>query len=261
MGRRSVPATALATFLLALALAFALALAAGFAPRPADGAGEGPVTVEIPDRVFTFGASVSPKALSRTTPTPVPLFIEGRLQLYSEPTDLAAVGIRSLDLELDRHIDLDAAALPLGALLATGTAHLLVAGSGEPPAPVPIDGTLVVYNRGARPGGAVLRLVLTLPAPIEETVATRIVIRSVPRGTGGRFGSRATVAIPKFAGGSAVLVGFALRFARSVPAGTGAVPVFTATCSDGKIVVDGRAEFGDGSVSETETVRACTPRP
>jgi hypothetical protein len=242
-------------------VALLLALAGALAARPAQGAGESPVSVGVTNLPITFNASFSPKALSPTKPTPAVLVLEGGPRFYSPPTDLAAVGVRSLELELDRRIGLDAAALPLGARLATGTARVLVAGPGEPPALVPVDGQLAVYNRGARPGGAVMRLVLSLPAPIGETVASPLVIRDVPRGTGGRFGSRAMVAIPRLDGGAAALVHFALRFAESVPSGAGAVPVFTATCTDGKIVIAAREELGAGYASEGEVVRACSPKP
>jgi hypothetical protein len=152
-----------------MAVVAASSAAAGFAVA----AGEGPVSVAVGTRYFSFSTSFTPKKIGRNEPTPVNLVLSGE---PVEPMGSFEPAIQEMAIEFDRHLTLNAEDLPTcnprfrseklcrRALIGKGEATVLFVGE-DPGEPLRIPTRLELYNGGKKDGAAVVYVELRLPDP------------------------------------------------------------------------------------------------
>src|SRR4051812_25723331 len=187
------------------------ALAAGAAAKPE--------VVQVGNVILTDNGGITPSKLPRHAQAPISAILEGRVRTADGAHPPA---LRSVDIEIDRTIELDARGLPacrIGQLEARTTdaakqaCRDAIVGAGEADvevafpeqAPFSATGPIVMFNGGVR-GGRTLLLIHTyvaVPAPT-AVVATVELTRARQK----RFGIRALASIPAVAGGA----GSATRF-------------------------------------------------
>jgi hypothetical protein len=233
-------------------LAVVLVLAAG------GGAGAAGA-IEIGQPLHTsFRFRADPKKLSRSKRTPVRISIAGR-NWTDDGSHVPAA--REIELALDRHFALDVEGVPVckggsrqvrgatlegceDALVGRGTIEAEVAYPEEPMTTV--TGSLRIYNRGRKPGGADLAGRAYFTAPITGVLLIPIEVRR--SADGGRYGWRAHLEIPKMAGGYGSIVGYSARIYKRI---------FSATCGDGSLQVRAGSTFVDGEFLASTERRPC----
>lgn len=262
--RRASRRLALAT--LALALLGAMALAAGSLA-----AGEGPVTVKVGNLELTANGGFTPKALSKTTPTPIALTAEGEVK---ESDGSHPPAVREVIVEGDKNASVDVKGLPVctsGQLQATDTAAALKAcksaliGEGTTTAqvafaeqkPIDVPSKLLIFNGGEKGGKTTFFIHAYFSTPISGAIVTTV---TVERKANGRFGLYSVAKIPQVAGGSGSIISFALKVNKGIKYKGKTYNPLSAKCTDGKLKVHVEAKFEDGTKAETEIIRACTPK-
>jgi hypothetical protein len=253
-----------------LGIAFASALAGATAiPNQ-------PNSVSIGEPRFTILGGITPTVLSKTKPAPIALTVFGQVHSVdgSHPPALT-----ELAFEADRNIAVDLRGYPSchgmsfqidppmtlaercrSAIIGKGIAHFEIK-LGEA-APIPVQGRLQIINAG-REGGIPTLLVstyITVPTPA-EIVAT-VQIKKIDDG---RYGTEATVTLPKIAGGGGSVTSFEARIKRRLPLEGKRFSPVTAKCPDGKLAIHVTGTFLDYETSETTTtssdiLRTCTGR-
>jgi hypothetical protein len=254
---------------LTVALCAAVALTAvGFASA----AGEGPVTVQVGNLKVTADGGFSPKALSKKTPEPISLQIEGKIATTdgTHPPALKEViiegdknavvnskGIPTCSSGQLQSRDTKAAEAACGkAILGTGTTTVEVAFPEQKP--IPVTSKLLLINGGSSGGTTTWYVHAYFNAPITGAIVTTVKIKKHAHG---RYGTLSVASIPKIAGGSGSVTSFQLTINRNVK-GTGGKtyhPIM-AKCTDGKLQVHGEAVFADGTKAATEVIRGCTSK-
>jgi hypothetical protein len=263
-GRRAPRRLALAT--LGLAMIAAMALAAGSLA-----AAEGPVTVRVGTLELTADGGFTPKALSKTTPTPIALTAEGEIK---ESDGSHPPAVREVIVEGDKNASFDVKGLPVcksAQLQATDTQAALAAckpaliGEGTTTAqvafaeqrPIDIPSKLLIFNGGEKGGKATFFIHAYFSQPISGAIVTTV---TVERKANGRFGLYSVARIPQIAGGSGSILSFALKVDKGISYKGKTYNPLSAKCTDGKLKVHVAAKFEDGTKAETEIVRACTPK-
>jgi len=219
---------------------------------------------------MTFGESFVPKALSRTVPTPIALRLWSRIRtLNGFPTP----PLSEFVFDADENSAIDVRGLPTcsggsrdirgsdprdvcgNTIVGEGTASFVVHFPDQPP--VPAKSGLTIFNGGAKAGVTTLyaHAPLTLPTPTGVVMPIRI-----ERIQEGRFASRATVEVPKIAGGAGSLTSFNATIGKDFVRNGKTVSVLTAKCPSGKIRTRAEAKFSDGTSIRSRLVRNCVPR-
>ncbi len=207
----------------------------------------------------SFRFQMSPSRFPRAKAKPVRVSVSGK---YRTDDGSHVPALRELEVELDRHFTLDVKGIPgcgkgtlnvraatlegcEDAVVGRGTVEAEVAFPEQPLTSV--SGTLTVYNRGRKPGGADLLGWAYFPAPITGAIAVPVKVRRVD---GGRYGWRARLEIPKIAGGSGSITGYSVRFLDRI---------LSATCgSDGRLQIRAASTFVDGFLSVATGIRPCS---
>lgn len=218
----------------------------------------------------TFGASSTPRALSRTVPTPIALHLWSRIRSVDGSS---FTPIREFVFDADENGAIDVQGLPTcsvlqyrsrsanarekcaDAIVGAGTAILDI--HFPETTPIPVKAQLAVYNGGARAGVTTLHAFANITVPITTAVVMTIRIERI---RDGRFASRAIVTVPKIANGNGSLTSFSAMLARNFVREGKRVSVLTAKCPDGKIYSRAKAIFIDGTSIQSEFVRNCVPR-
>lgn len=250
----------------ALAVCGALAIA-GIAMA----AGEGPVTVTSGNIKLTFNGGFTPKALSKTTPTPIKLAAEGKIATLDGTHPPA---LKEFVVETDKNGSVTVAGLPtcrLSQLQSTDTSAAEAAcksaiiGTGQTSVqvqfpeqnPIAVHSKLVVFNGGEAGGVITFYIHAYFNAPITGAIVTTVKIKKIHNG---RFGTEAIATIPKIAGGSGSVTSFNLAIEKKYTYKGKKISVLAAKCTDGKLEAHGTATFSDGTKASAEIVRACTPK-
>lgn len=239
------------------------------------------------EEALTLDGVFSPKALSKSTPTPGALQISGRV---ASATGILPPALRELTIETDRHGALNLEGLPTcvlggrairrdadeirkdceGAIIGTGKAKFELAF----PAPAPnafgpaypeevrsdplfVDGELTIFNGGGGPHSATLLALVDLTGPYPVPIVAEVKVTTIHKG---RFGTEAVVSIPRVAGGRGTLVSFKARIFKKFAYKGGTKSVLTLTCADGEVLAHVHGVFEDGTESDTDIVRTCVPR-
>jgi hypothetical protein len=237
----------------------------------ASAAGEGPVTVQVGNLVFTANGGFTPKALSKTKQTPIALTAEGKI---STTDGTHPPALKEVVLETDKNGEVNVKGLPTcssGQLqsrdtkAAEGACGPAIIGSGQTTVevefpeqkPIPVSSKLLVFNGGFSGGTTTLYIHAYFSAPITGAIVTTVKIKKHPNG---RFGLKSVATIPKIAGGAGSVTSFNLKLNKGIKSGGKTYNPFTAKCTDGKLQVKALAKFADGTNAQTEIIRACTPK-
>jgi hypothetical protein len=253
---------------LTAALCAAMALSAvGFASA----AGEGPVTVQVGNLTFVADGGFTPKALSKKTPEPIALNVEGEIKTTdgSHPPALKEVIIWG-----DKNATVDSKGIPTcsGGQLqsrdttaAEGACGDAIIGEGDTTVevafpeqkPILVKSKLLLINGGSSGGTTTWYVHAYFNAPITGAIVTTVKIKNKKKG---RYGTYSVASIPKIAGGAGSVRDFQLTIDKDVKVGGKTFHPIMAKCTDGKLQVQGEAKFADGTKASAEVVRSCTPK-
>jgi hypothetical protein len=253
---------------LAVALCAAVALTA---VGMASAAGEGPVTVQVGNLVFTADGGFTPKALSKKTLEPIALQVEGKIGTTdgSHPPALKEVVI-----EGDKNAVVNSKGIPTcssGQLQSRDTkaaeaaCRPAIIGTGKTTVevefpeqkPIPVNSKLLLINGGSSGGTTTWYVHAYFNAPITGAIVTTVKIKNKPHG---RYGTLSVASIPKIAGGAGSVTSFQLTVKKDVKVGSKTFHPIMAKCTDGKLQVHGEAVFADGTKAAAEVIRGCTPK-
>ncbi|MGH2939249.1 MAG: hypothetical protein ACRDPE_14150 [Solirubrobacterales bacterium] len=227
--------------------------------------GEEPVTVRVEETDWTPDVGFSPKALSKTTYTPIRGFVSQELRAFPHPP-----AERELLLELDRNVMIQTQGLPVCRVgLQTGrtvdeTCKGTIVGHGEETMqvafaeqnPIDVPAKLQIFNGGERDGAITMYVYGYFSAPISGSLITKVVFTRIHDG---RFGWLADAQMPQITGGSGSVVDLDLKIGRQYSYEGKKASVLSAKCADGKLQAHFQVGFEDGTSGETTVTRACTP--
>ncbi len=227
-----------------------IALAVGAASATA-----GAVDLGLPVET-TLRLGVSPEQLPPSKPTHVRISLSGK---YRTSDGSHVPALRELKLEGDRHLALDLKGVPVcrgahldyrGAL--EDACRDAVIGRGDVEVEVQIaemlvevTGKLTLYKGARKAGGRSIVGNLVVPAPVTAEVGIPVQVRRIEDG---RFGWRATAAIPKIAAGAGSIAGYSVRIGKRF---------LTATCGGGRLELRVVSTFADGAELADRAVRRC----
>jgi hypothetical protein len=253
---------------LAVAACAAMALTAvGFASA----AGEGPVTVRVGNIELTADGGFTPKALSKKTPEPIALQVEGSIKTVDGTHPPA---LKEVVIEGDKNAVVSSKGIPTcssGQLQSRDTKAAEAAcgpaiiGEGKTTVevefpeqkPILVNSKLLLINGGSSGGTTTWYVHAYFNAPITGAIVTTVKIKKHPHG---RYGTLSVASIPKIAGGAGSVISFQLTVDKSVKAGGKTYHPITAKCTDGKLQVHAEGVFSDGTKAATEVIRSCTPK-
>lgn len=182
--------------------------------------------------------------------------------------------VRTLDLDVDGTIGLDAVGLPTcraaqlrsrtsaaaksacrGAIVGSGTAEVEVAFPEQ--TPFRSTGPLVLFNGGVRGRTTTVLLHAYVNVPAPTAIVTRATVTRIHRG---RFGLHIAVKVPKIAGGAGSVTMFDLRVGRRFTYKGRKKSFLTASCPTGTWATKGKVLFADGTRLGITHLFPCTPR-
>jgi hypothetical protein len=220
---------------------------------------------------WAFSAGFSPKALSKTTPTPIALKLSGQIKT-ADGTHPPA--LRELILETDRNGAIDVKGLPIcklglveerstalanevcpSAIVGRGTMDVEVAFPEQPP--ISLKSALTVFNGGFKQGVRTLLARVFVEKPVSAAVVTVVKIKKIHKG---RFGTEAIFSLPVIAGGSGSVTAFDATLFRRFSYKGKRASLLTLKCPDGKIRARAEAVFSDGTQANAEVLRPCIPK-
>jgi hypothetical protein len=256
-GRASVSARRVkAAFATALTAALAAIFLAGgaSAEKPFVQGGFGPLWI-------WFG--FSPKTVSSTVPTPAALELAAAVETVdgSKPPAL-----NSLVFEIDRNVEFHTKGLPAchpsievwleeackPSRVGGGSMGVVIAFPEQPL--ITTKSRLDIYNAGVRDGAPTLYAIALLSVPTPAAIVSTVRLTKV---RGGRYTTKAAVAIPPIAGGNGSVISFRMLLRRRFLQRGKPVNVVTIKCPDGKILARGEGSFADGTEAHAETIRSC----
>lgn len=232
---------------------------------------EAPVKVRAGNIEIIANGGFSPKALSRTKPTPIALNIEGQIKTVdgSHPPAL-----KEFNVETDKNGAINVKGYPVcksGQLQSQNTANAkkvcgnAIIGEGSTKVeiafpeqtPIQVKSDLLAFNGGFSGGVTTLFIHAYITVPTPASIVTTVKIKKI---SNGRYGTLAIATIPKIAGGSGSPTFFQLKIDKKFTYKGKKVSVLTAKCPDGKLQARGEAVFADGTRAKAELVRTCTPK-
>ncbi len=226
-----------------------------------------PTIVQVGNLKLTLNGSFTPKALSKTKPTPIALNISGEIATLDGKH---APALKEVVVETDKNGSIDLKGLPTctsGKLQAQDTKHAeaicpkAIIGSGttdvevEFPeqAPFTANSKLLAFNGGVSGGKTTILIHAYLSSPVSAAVVTTVKISKVHNG---RYGTKSVATIPKIAGGYGSVKKFTLKFDRAYKN----TPYLFAKCPDGHLNAKATSVFADGTKLVGSFVRSCTPK-
>ena len=218
---------------------------------------------------FSAGGGFSPKALSKTTLTPIAFTAEGKIKTLDGTHPPA---LKEVLVEADKNTAVTTKGYPTcksGQLQSQDTSHAeaicksAIIGKGttnvEIAFPeskvVPVSSKLLVFNGGESGGVTTYYIHAYITVPVPAAIVTTVKIKRIHHG---RYGLLATASIPKIAGGSGSVTSFSLKIDKKFTYKGKQVSVLSAKCPDGKLQAHATAVFADGTRSSTEFIRPCT---
>jgi hypothetical protein len=253
-------------------VAFAAVLCASIALVLTGFAGaEGTVTVPTENLDLTFDAGFSPKALSKTVPTPIALELSGQVKTVDGTHPPA---LREFILDADRNSAIDVKGIPVcrlrpredrsstlaneicpDAIVGRGTMSVEVAFPEQ--SPVLVKSALTFFNGGVKQGVTTLLMYAFLKNPVSAVVVTTVKIQKVHKG---RFGTEAVFSVPVIAGGNGSVTAFDAKLYKRFSYKGKRASLLTLKCPDGKVRARAEAIFSDGTELASKAVRTCTSR-
>lgn len=219
-----------------------------------------PEKVVVGNLEIEFDGGFSPKALSKTKPTPISFFLWAKLRTLDGEHPPAATEFK---LETDKNGSIDVKGVPVctsGKLQSQTTAAArrvcgqAIVGEGTTEAAVKfpeqpsinVKSELLAFNGGFKGGVTTLYVHAFLNAPVTAALVTTVKIKKIKNG---RFGLLSVGKIPKIAGGAGSPTYFKLKFDKGI---------LFAKCPDGRLLARGTGTFDDGTVVSAGVVRPCT---
>jgi hypothetical protein len=250
------------TQITALALGLALIFAAAAA---------GSRKVERAGNLFIAdNGGISPSKLPRHGSAPITARLLGEIGTLDGTHPPA---LRTVDLDVDKTIGIDAVGLPTcaagqveardsadaksacaSALVGSGTAEVEVEFPEQPA--FSATGPVLLFNGGVHGGttSVLLHAYVDVPAP------TAIVVKAtITRIHQGRFGLRILARIPKIAGGSGSVTKFELKIGRRFTYKGQRKSFLSASCPTGSWVTKGEVQFSDATKLGLTHVFPCSP--
>lgn len=232
---------------------------------------EKPVVVKAGNLELTFNGGFTPKALSKTRPTPIALNVSGKIatldgthppalrEFFLQTDKNGAVHVKGYPTcksgQLQSQDTSHAEAICRTAILGFGTTDVEIAFPEQKP--IPVHSKLILFNGGEK-GGVItffIHAYITVPTP--AAIVTTVKIKHIHKG---RFGTESIASVPKIAGGSGSVTAFSLTVNKKFTYKGRKVSVLTLKCPDGKIQAHGTAVFSDGTKASAEVIRTCTPK-
>jgi len=214
------------------------------------------VSVEAGNIPLYFNFTVHPRKLPRTKPQPARVLVSSK---YKTGDGSHVPALEELELELDRHLVLDATAVPIcdaggrdgrkevlegcdDAVVGKGTIEVELAYPESRLSTV--SGDLTIYNLGRKPGGAdLVGYAFILP------LIRHMIIPINVRNSAGHYGWKVRFEIPKIAGGAGSITSYSANLGKRI---------LSATCSDGHMLARAISTFVDGSSRTERAVRTCS---
>jgi hypothetical protein len=236
-------------------------------------AAEKPTTVKAGNLVLTINGGVTPKALSKTTPQPIALNVEGK---FSTVDGSQPPAIKQIVVDTDRNGTIDARGAPVckqgqlealttakaeaackAAIIGTGTTDIEVEFPEQ--GPIPVHTQLTAFNGpGGGKGKATILVHAFLTVPIPAAVVTTVKVTPEHKGP---YGTHSVASVPKIAGGSGSVKAFNLTFSKHLFAYKGKKHGYLlAKCDDGSFVAEAETVFANGEKLGGKIARACTPK-
>lgn len=225
------------------------------------------VVIPISPLKVTFDADFSPRALPRTERAAVAFTIASTIRTDGPQPP----ALEELVLELDRNSSIDGTALPRctpsgrgdpvladikkvckDAIVGGGEATFSIALPENSRTPAAID--LVVFNGGAKRGVTTLYAAGWIATPVNRMIVLPLEIRKKPNGP---VGTKATLFVPKVAGGFGSLIDLSLTLRRRIAGDNPTPGVISLKCPNGRFLVQIRATFADGTLVRGELPRRC----
>jgi hypothetical protein len=228
-------------------------------------AAEPPVRSKVGEIETVFNGGFSPKALSKTKPTPVTFSIEGQIIRHNEidPEEQHPPAMKEFLLEGDKHGSISVKGIPTctaGKLNSRNTTEArkicgpALIGTGKTVAGIKFPeqheilakSELLAFNGGVKGGVTTLFIHAYITVPTPAAIVTTVKIRKIHKG---RYGLESIATIPKIAGGSGSVKSFSLKLNKVI---------ISDTCPDGHLYARGTAVFVDGTRISGGVSRPCT---
>ncbi len=214
---------------------------------------------------------IFPTKLPRHGKAPITALLNGEISTRDGTHPPA---LQTLDLEVDRTIDIDAVGLPTcrareiesrtssdaknacsGAIVGSGTAEVEVAFPEQ--RPFSSRGSVVLFNGGVhgQTTSVLLHAYVNVPAP--TAIVTKATVTRIHRG---RFGLHIAARIPKIAAGSGSVTMFELRVGRKFTYQGKKKSFLVAGCPTGLWLAKGYALFDDQTRLSINHPFSCTPQ-
>ena len=229
-----------------------------------------PVKVVSGNVELIANGGFSPTTVSKTKPTPISLWLEGKINTLDGTHPPA---LKEVVLETDKNGAFDVKgypSCPAGKLQATTTAQAekncptSIIGEGqteiqilfEESKQIPVYSKLLVFNGGVRGGVTTLLIHAYITFPVPAAVVTTVKISKIHKG---QFGLRSVALIPKIAGGTGSVTQFYLEIKKTLHYKGKTFHILTLKCPNGKVAVHADASFlsGSGDIS-ADVPRTCT---
>jgi hypothetical protein len=220
---------------------------------------------------ITDDGGIAPSALPKRGKAPITARLAGEIETRdgAHPPPL-----QSVDLDIDRTIDVDAVGLPVcrlaqlqarptdaakracpDAIVGSGKTEVEVAFPEQ--APFRATGPLVLFNGGGKGGTTTVFLHAYVSVPAPTAVIVKATISRIDRG---RYGLHIAAAIPRIAGGAGSATMFELTVGRRYTYKGEQKSFLMAGCPTGSWLARGQVLFGDGTRLGIVHPFSCTPK-
>ncbi len=225
-------------------------------------------TVQAGNIIISIEGAISPTKLSKKTPTPITLKLNGSIKT-ADGSHVPA--LKTLDLEFDKHGTIYTKGLPTcspSKLQATTTEAALKAcrkslvGKGEVSAeialpeqtPFPASGPLLIFNGPPQGKKPVLVFQVYAHVPAATTFVTKAVIGKAH----GIYGTSTLVEIPKIVAGQGSLTSFSATIHKTWSYKGQKKSLLYATCPSGHLFAHGAFNFVEGTTISGDIAKKCT---
>lgn len=230
----------------------------------------GDTVIKTPEMEIKLEGGITPKRLSKKTPTPITLNVEGSIKNIKEPEERPPA-LSTLALEFDKHgaINTKGLATCSETKLQNTTTQAAEAackpslvGKGEVEAEIkfpeqkefPAKGPLLIFNGTPQGGKPVLIFHVYADVPAPTTFVTSGVISKAH----GKYGTSTLIKIPTIVGGQGSLTAFSAKIQKSWSYKGKKQSLLTATCPTGKLFAHGAFAFANGTSFSGELIKSCT---
>jgi hypothetical protein len=258
-------------------LMVALALGAVLAMCVAAVASATQTTIRAGNLILTFGGTVSPKALPKSTYKPVASTIFGKIKT-SDGTHPSA--FREAEVNIDKNVKVNVKGYPVckggqleardtkaalqvcgSTVLGEGIAHVEIAFPEQKP--IIVSSPLTIFNGGEKGGKVTLYFHIFLTVPVPAAIVTTVTIQR--KGTG----IHSIAKVPVAAGGSGSALDFSFKLGKTYSYKGKKIGYFEAKCPTGAFNTTTKALFKNETnvpgVAPTTTLQGklsvpCTPK-